>query len=100
MAKSRGGKGSVLGVLRRPRAFVRFVRDREAPLLPRVIAVLAVLYVLSPVDAIPDAIPLLGWLDDVGVVALVLAWVSREVARYGEPALAASASAGAGAPAR
>ncbi len=84
MAKSRGRKASVLGILRRPRAFVRFVRDREAPLLPRIVAVLAVLYVLSPVDAIPDALPLLGWLDDVGVVALVLAWVTREVARHAD----------------
>ena len=31
-----------------------------------VIAMLAVLYDLSPVDAVPDAIPVFGWLDDVG----------------------------------
>jgi hypothetical protein len=31
-----------------------------------IIAMLAVLYDLSPIDAVPDAIPLFGWLDDVG----------------------------------
>ena len=29
------------------------------------------LYVLSPVDLVPDVVPLLGWLDD-GVVAVLL----------------------------
>ena len=35
--------------------------------------VLAVLYVISPVDAIPDFLPGLGWLDDLFVLG-VLAW--------------------------
>jgi len=30
------------------------------------------LYLLSPVDLIPDGIPLLGWLDDVVLVTFVL----------------------------
>ena len=32
---------------------------------------LAIVYVLSPIDLIPDTIPLLGWLDD-GLLAYVL----------------------------
>jgi Protein of unknown function (DUF1232) len=39
------------------------------------IAVLALLYVLSPLDLIPDVIPIVGWLDDIGV----LAWAARQV---------------------
>jgi uncharacterized membrane protein YkvA (DUF1232 family) len=31
------------------------------------ILVLALLYIISPVDFIPDPIPVLGWVDDVGV---------------------------------
>jgi hypothetical protein len=42
--------------------------------LPRVLAILAaLLYVVSPVDVIPDFIPGLGWLDDLLVLGL-LAW--------------------------
>jgi hypothetical protein len=39
------------------------------------IGVLALLYVLSPLDILPDWIPLVGWLDDIGV----LAWAARQV---------------------
>ncbi len=69
-------------IVRHPGAFVRFLRDREAPLFPRLLALFAVLYVILPFDAIPDAIPILGWLDDVGVVALMLGWTSSQVKRY------------------
>ena len=47
------------------------LRDPRAPKAAKLTAVLAVLYVLSPVDLLSDFIPVLGWLDD-GVVALLL----------------------------
>jgi len=75
-------KSSVLQVVRHPSAFVRFLRDRKAPLLPRLLALFAVLYVIMPFDAIPDAIPIIGWLDDVGVIAMVVAWTAKRVALY------------------
>ncbi len=41
-----------------------------------VLAVIAVLYVISPLDLIPDWIfPIVGWLDDVGVLAAVVCWI-------------------------
>ena len=42
----------------------------ESPVLWKalsvIIAMLAIVYDLSPVDVVPDAVPLFGWLDDVG----------------------------------
>ena len=32
-----------------------------------VILILALLYILSPVDLIPDVIPVIGWVDDAAV---------------------------------
>ena len=39
-------------------------------------------YFISPIDAIPDAIPVIGYLDDAAVVAWILHQLSDEVARY------------------
>ena len=36
-------------------------------------------YLLSPIDLVPDFIPVLGQLDDVLVVVLVLRWLFRSV---------------------
>jgi len=55
----KGAKGWLTGML---------VLKRFLPIL------IAVLYVLSPVDAMPDFLPGLGWLDDL-IVLGVLAWV-------------------------
>ena len=40
-----------------------------------IIVLLAFIYVVSPLDLIPDFIPVIGWLDDLGV----LAWVAKQV---------------------
>jgi uncharacterized membrane protein YkvA (DUF1232 family) len=47
------------------------LRDPRAPMAAKATALLAVLYVVSPVDFVPDVIPLLGWIDD-GVIAVLL----------------------------
>lgn len=52
-------------------------RDRRVRLPVRLLALLVVAYALSPIDLIPDAIPVLGYLDDVIVVPLGIALVLR-----------------------
>ena len=46
------------------------VRDPRTPLIAKVVAGLVVAYALSPIDLIPDFIPVLGYLDDVILVPL------------------------------
>jgi uncharacterized membrane protein YkvA (DUF1232 family) len=56
-------------------------RDPEVPWYAKVLAALIAGYALSPIDPIPDFIPILGWLDELVVVpagvALVVALVPR-----------------------
>ena len=47
------------------------LRDPRAPAAAKIATVLAVVYVVSPIDLIPDVIPVLGWLDD-GLIAYLL----------------------------
>ena len=48
----------------------RLMREPRVPLFAKVVPVLAVLYVLSPLDFIPDVVPVLGQLDDLGILIL------------------------------
>lgn len=52
-------------------------RDPRTPVFVRVLALLVAAYALSPIDLIPDFIPVLGYLDDLILVPLGLALVIR-----------------------
>ena len=59
------------------------LKDRDTPVLAKVLARLTAAYALSPVDLIPDFIPVLGYLDDVillpALIALTIRAVPKEV---------------------
>ncbi len=42
----------------------------------------AIIYVVSPIDAIPDFIPMAGWLDDIGVIALAMNKLNTVIEDY------------------
>ena len=59
-------------------------RLRRHPAVPRrakVAVVFAALWVISPIDLIPEFLPVIGPLDDVVVVALCLRYAARRVPR-------------------
>ncbi len=61
------------------------LRDPATPLIARVLSVVVVAYALSPIDLIPDFIPVLGYLDDV-LLLPALIWLA--VRLVPEPVLA------------
>lgn len=56
----------------------------EAPLGSIISIITAMLYVVSPVDLIPDNIPVLGQLDDVAVIAFCWPLIENDVKNYEE----------------
>lgn len=52
-------------------------RDPRTPILVRALAVLVAAYALSPIDLIPDFIPVIGYLDDLLLIPLGLVLVVR-----------------------
>lgn len=43
--------------------------------------VIAILYILSPYDLLPDFIPIRGWIDDAVVMVLLFRYVAKYLAR-------------------
>lgn len=52
-------------------------RDERTPRSAKVLAVIVVAYALSPIDLIPDPIPVLGYLDDLVLIPLGVALTIR-----------------------
>ncbi len=50
---------------------VRLVRDDRVPLSRKLLLAAAAAYLLSPVDFLPDVLPVLGHLDELALVMLV-----------------------------
>lgn len=59
------------------------LKDSETPWCAKALAAVTVAYALSPIDLIPDFIPVLGYLDDVillpGLVALTVKCIPKAV---------------------
>src|SRR5664279_1554949 len=53
--------------------------DRGTPRRVKVALGGLLIYLLSPIDLIPDFIPVLGSVDDLAITALVLRWAGRRV---------------------
>ena len=56
-------------------------RDPRVPWYARLVAAGVLAYALSPIDLIPDFVPVLGQLDDALLVAAALAYVLRRAGR-------------------
>lgn len=52
-------------------------RDPETPFMAKLLALLVAAYAISPIDLIPDFIPVLGYLDDLILVPLGIMLVLR-----------------------
>lgn len=65
-----------------PAVFIA-LKDKNTPLSAKMIAGLTVGYALSPIDLVPDSIPVLGYLDDViilpALVALTIKLIPNDI---------------------
>ncbi|HEX9182436.1 MAG TPA: DUF1232 domain-containing protein [Burkholderiales bacterium] len=71
--------GRLRALKREAMALYFAARDPRTPLVAKVLAAVVVAYALSPIDLIPDFIPVIGLLDDLVLLPLGVAIVLRLV---------------------
>lgn len=59
-----------------PAVFIA-LKDKETPWYAKLLATITIGYALSPIDLIPDFIPVLGYLDDIIVLPALVALTIR-----------------------
>ncbi len=63
---------------RRKLTFVRFmIQDTRVPLYVKAVPFLLLLYLISPIDIVPDFIPVLGYMDDLLITMLALVLILK-----------------------
>ena len=59
------------------------LKDRDTPVIAKVLAGITVAYALSPIDLIPDFIPVLGYMDDIillpALAALTIRCIPKDI---------------------
>ena len=57
--------------------FARLARDPEAPRARQLVLVAVAAYLASPIDLVPDFVPVAGQVDDALVVIVALRWLAK-----------------------
>lgn len=63
-------------------ALVNYMRDSYVSWHRKAIVVAALIYFITPIDAVPDIAPLIGYLDDLGVITALLKFLGHELIPY------------------
>jgi uncharacterized membrane protein YkvA (DUF1232 family) len=63
-------------------AIWRFFRDPNGSKLGKLFVLGTLVYVIMPIDFIPDLAPVIGWLDDLGLASLAIFYLTRVAKEY------------------
>jgi uncharacterized membrane protein YkvA (DUF1232 family) len=74
--------GKKLSFARDILALYQYIIDGSVSWHRKSIVLGALIYFIAPIDAIPDIAPLLGYLDDLGVITAVLKFLGSELIPY------------------
>ena len=75
------------------RGIARYFGDSRASIGGKAFVLLAVAYVVMPIDLIPDVAPIVGWLDDIGVATMAMLFLGKVAERYRDEVALAPAPA-------
>lgn len=61
---------------------LRFLFDKEVPFRKKILLILGLIYFIMPIDFIPEPILLVGFIDDIVILAFVLTKSSSDLDKY------------------
>lgn len=86
--KKFSGNNSLSKYLELGRIMISMLKDvkkgtyKNIPWFTIATIVMALLYVLNPMDIVPDFIPGVGYIDDVAILTLGVGWIESDLHRY------------------
>lgn len=80
--KTSRNKRSIRSFLKHIIALKKYLTDGDVKWYRKSVVVAALLYFLSPVDSIPDVMPVVGFLDDMGVILWTVKFMGKELHPY------------------
>jgi len=69
------------------KGIIGYLLDPSSKKLPKILLVLAVIYLFFPFDLIPDFAVIIGWLDDLGLNLFAFWYVLKTAKTYEERSL-------------
>jgi len=67
------------GLVQKSAELWNYITSGRASAGDKLLVLGALIYLISPIDLMPDTIPVIGWLDDLGVATFVLAYLSQKL---------------------
>lgn len=75
-------RGRIAQIWPKIQALAEMIRDPQAAWKSKTVAIAALVYLISPLDAVPDAIPFLGLADDAALIIAVVSALAYELEKY------------------
>lgn len=75
-------RGPIKEIWGKVQSLAQMVKDPNVAWKSKAVAIAALLYLVSPLDAIPDVIPFVGLADDVAVIVAVVSTLAIELEKY------------------
>jgi uncharacterized membrane protein YkvA (DUF1232 family) len=75
-------KGKIEEVWTQVEAMYNMMKDPKAAWTSKVIIIGALIYLISPIDAVPDVIPIAGLADDAGIILAAVKQLGKDLTKY------------------
>ena len=80
--KIASSKKSIFKILSHLKALKKYMMDGDVRWYRKSVVIAALVYFITPIDAMPDFAPLIGYLDDIGVIAWTIKFLGNEINSY------------------